>query len=127
MFDRFMDNYAHWESGNQFNFAVIIVGLGFCLTILFGLWVAHLWKLYWHYRSICRVGWPGSPLPIAQVADDPHRVQIEAVRMTTRSPQAEAKLVAGAKQTLTRQEDNDNAGDEPDSRAPARRLQQAGK
>ncbi len=125
MFDRFMDNYAHWDASNQFNFAVVIVAVGFLLTLLLGLWVAHLWKLYWHYRSICRVGWPGGPIPSSNLADDPHRVQIEAVRMTTRSQAAEAKLVGAAQQTLTREaEDNDNDQHEAEPR-PAKRLSPA--
>jgi len=103
--DRFMDNYSTWDATNQFNFAVIVVGMGFLLTILGGLWFAHLWKLFWHYTSVRKVGWPGQGMvPVANVADD-NRIThtVEAVRLTHSKP--------AEKKTLTVEEDNGHAED----------------
>lgn len=124
MLDRFMDSYATWETTAQFNFAICIVGLTFLLTILVGIWLAFMWGKLLHYMALKRLGWqPLAGVPIAQVGDD-HRVDLKMAQITTHGKEAESKLLAAARQTLTdHAEEDENGQHEPVSRPPARRLQ----
>lgn len=127
MLDRFMDNYSTWETTAQFNFACIVIGLGFLLTILFGIWSSYVWSKFMHYQAVRKVGWPlpvPSVAPVAQAAPEPeHRVDVKAVQMTTYGKDAEAKLIGTVQQTLTQEGENGDVRTESSGRSPARRLQ----
>jgi hypothetical protein len=126
MFDRFMDNYGHWEAGAQFNFAVIIIAISFMLTIMAGFWLAYLWNQLFHHVAIWRCGWPPAALiaPVAPtIPEDTHRVDVTAVRLTTHGQKAENDLVGQVKQhVLGHAEENGDVRDEPERRPANRRL-----